>query len=122
MRVQSLQWTVGALVAGHLTAPLARLVRRLEAFGDGELHVDVPDASASEIARLSTVITEMQTRLAARTEQQHQAQAEIRALNAALEQRVADRTAELEVAVENLHAQISQRSQVEAALRDSEER
>jgi PAS domain S-box-containing protein len=50
------------------------------------------------------------------------AEAEIRALNVALEQRVAERTAELEVAVENLHAQISQRARIEAALRESEER
>jgi PAS domain S-box-containing protein len=42
--------------------------------------------------------------------------------SSALEQRVAQRTAELEVAVSNLRAQNSQRSQFEAALRDSEAR
>ena len=55
------------------------------------------------------------------TDQQRAAQ-EIRALNTELEQRVADRTAELEVAISNLHAQISQRTQAETALRDSEAR
>jgi PAS domain S-box-containing protein len=112
----------GAIVADRLTAPLARLTRRLESFGDGEKRIEMPDTRITEIARLSTVFTQMQTRLARRTEQQHAAQAEIRALNAALEQRVADRTAELEVAVANLHAQISQRAHVESALRESEER
>ena len=41
---------------------------------------------------------------------------------AELEHRVAERTAELEVALSNLHAQMSQRAQAEAALRESEER
>ena len=41
---------------------------------------------------------------------------------AELEQRVAERTAELKVAVSNLNAQMSRRAQAEAALRESEER
>jgi PAS domain S-box-containing protein len=41
---------------------------------------------------------------------------------AELERRVAERTAELEVAVSNLHAQMSQRAAAEARLRESEER
>ncbi len=41
---------------------------------------------------------------------------------AELERCVAERTAELEVALSNLHAQMSQRAQVEAKLRESEER
>jgi PAS domain S-box-containing protein len=45
-----------------------------------------------------------------------------RAVAAELEARVAERTAELEVAISNLHAQIGQRAQVEAALRESETR
>jgi len=47
---------------------------------------------------------------------------ELRALNAELERRVIERTAQTEVAVSNLHAQMSQRAQAEIALRDSEER
>jgi PAS domain S-box-containing protein len=47
---------------------------------------------------------------------------ELRALNAELERRVIEHTAQTEVAVSNLHAQISQRAQVEVALRQSEER
>jgi PAS domain S-box-containing protein len=47
-----------------------------------------------------------------------EAVAEVRALNAALERR----TAELEVALSNLQAQNSQRTQAEAALRESEQR
>jgi PAS domain S-box-containing protein len=39
-----------------------------------------------------------------------------------LERCVAERTAELEVALSNLHAQMSQRAQAEAKLRESEER
>ncbi|HET6316362.1 MAG TPA: PAS domain S-box protein, partial [Chloroflexota bacterium] len=50
------------------------------------------------------------------------AHAEVQRLNTALERRVADRTADLEVAIENLHAQISQRTHAEDALRDSEAR
>jgi PAS domain S-box-containing protein len=53
---------------------------------------------------------------------EQRANAEVRALNTGLEQRVADRTADLQVAIENLHAQISQRTLAEAALRESEER
>lgn len=41
---------------------------------------------------------------------------------AELEYRVAERTAELKVAVSNLNAQMSRRAQAEAALRESEER
>ena len=44
------------------------------------------------------------------------------AIVAELEHRVAERTAELEVALSNLHAQMSQRAHAEAALRESEER
>ena len=47
---------------------------------------------------------------------------ELRALNAELERRVLERAAQTEVAVSNLHAQISQRGQAERALRESEER
>src|SRR5207245_8677141 len=39
-----------------------------------------------------------------------------------LERCVAERTAELEVSLSNLHAQMSQRAQAEAKLRESEER
>jgi PAS domain S-box-containing protein len=46
----------------------------------------------------------------------------VRLQNALLEQRVAQRTAELEVAISNLHAQNCQRTRAEAALRESEER
>jgi PAS domain S-box-containing protein len=49
-----------------------------------------------------------------------EAEAEVRALNALLERRVAERTAELQVALSNLHALNSQRNQAEAALRESE--
>jgi PAS domain S-box-containing protein len=47
---------------------------------------------------------------------------EVRALNTSLERRVADRTAELEIALSNLQALNSQRAQTESALRESEER
>lgn len=46
----------------------------------------------------------------------------LRARNAELERRVIERTAQTEVAVSNLHAQMSQRAQAERALRESEER
>jgi PAS domain S-box-containing protein len=46
----------------------------------------------------------------------------LRARNAELERRVIQRTAQTEVAVSNLHAQMSQRAQAERALRESEER
>jgi PAS domain S-box-containing protein len=48
--------------------------------------------------------------------------AELRALNAELERRVVEHAVQAEVAVSNLHAQISQRAQAEIALRESEER
>jgi len=47
---------------------------------------------------------------------------ELRALNAELERRVIEHTAQTQVAVSNLQAQISQRAQAEVALRESEER
>jgi len=47
---------------------------------------------------------------------------EVRALNTSLERRVADRTAELEIALSNLQALNSQRAQTESALRESEDR
>jgi PAS domain S-box-containing protein len=53
---------------------------------------------------------------------QPQPEAEIRALNASLEERVVERTAELEVALSNLQALNSQRAQTQAALRESEQR
>ncbi len=46
----------------------------------------------------------------------------LRARNAELERRVIERTAQTEVAVSNLQAQMSQRAQAERALRESEER
>src|SRR5260370_6187859 len=50
------------------------------------------------------------------------AAAELAGKVAELDRKVAERTAELQVAVSNLHAQISQRAQAEARLRDSEQR
>jgi PAS domain S-box-containing protein len=47
---------------------------------------------------------------------------ELRALNAELERRVIERTAQTDVAVSNLHAQITQCAQAQVALRESEER
>ena len=47
---------------------------------------------------------------------------DLRARNAELERSVIERTAQTEVAVSNLHAQMSQRAQAERALRESEER
>jgi PAS domain S-box-containing protein len=47
---------------------------------------------------------------------------ELRALNAELERRVTEHTAQTEVAVSNLRAQNSQRARAEAALRESEAR
>jgi len=47
---------------------------------------------------------------------------DLRARNAELERSVIERTAQTEVAVSNLHAQMSQRAHAERALRESEER
>jgi signal transduction histidine kinase len=87
----------GAFFARTITLPLGQLVRGAEEIGQGNLDYRIAVHGTDEIAQLAGAFNEMAAR-------RRQAEEEIHALNADLERRIAERTAELEAANKELEA------------------
>lgn len=111
---------VGGIAAGRLAAPLATMARAAETLAMGGAAAPLPQTGVTEVARLTAAFYEMRDRLATRTTEHEHAENEVRALNADLEERVVERTAQAEVTIKELRGQIVERKRAEKALQQSE--
>jgi diguanylate cyclase (GGDEF)-like protein/PAS domain S-box-containing protein len=112
----------GVLVANWLAAPLRTVAAAADRLAAGDDAAPLPRSHISEIARLAAGFAEMRDRLARRTAERESAEAEVRALNAALEEHVAARTRELQTANERLQRELVERQLMSESLRRSDER
>jgi len=94
----------GGWVAGLLAAPLHTLAVAVEGFGAGESSPPIPLSQIAEVALLARNFGTMRDQLAEHAVERERAHQELRVLNAELEQRVLDRTGELQLAVKELEA------------------
>lgn len=114
----------GRMAASRLTAPMNALAAAVDRLASGDTTAPVPSSEISEVKHLAQRFGEMRDRLAARTRELEQARTElqglvkeVRALNAELEQRVAQRTTQLQAVIATLQEQIEERTRVEQELR-----
>jgi light-regulated signal transduction histidine kinase (bacteriophytochrome)/HAMP domain-containing protein len=94
----------GSWIAGRLAAPLHVLAAAVEEFGTGDATVPVPRSGIAEVALLARNFANMREQLAEHALERDRAHQALRVLNAGLEQRVLERTGELESAVRELEA------------------
>jgi len=80
----------------NLIQPLDRLLSGVRQVDAGQLDVSVPVTHADEVGFLTAVFNRMTASLRQELDQRQRAEAELRQLNITLEQRVTDRTRELE--------------------------
>jgi two-component system sensor histidine kinase BaeS len=67
-----LAWIGGALLARHITRPLAALAQGAQAFHDGDLAHRVPVRGKDEFAQVATTMNEMADRVAAQLAELHE--------------------------------------------------
>lgn len=90
------------LLARHITTPLKTLVASARHIAAGDLTVSVASTTRDEVGQLTTVFNQMTKSLCERDAQIKQAYRELEQLNQSLEQRVLQRTSELQAANEKL--------------------
>jgi anti-anti-sigma regulatory factor/HAMP domain-containing protein len=100
-------WAIARYTAG----PLETLTRAAAAFGSGDLSAPVEVRRGGELGSLADALRLMARDL-------HSSRAQIETHNQALEQRVADRTADLEGALAELRASIGEREQLSATIQE----
>lgn len=105
----------GLLFAAVILRPVRLLSRAAKAIGRGDLSARVPPGHMDELGRLGTTFNFM-------AEQIETQSLELKKGRDELEDRVQDRTAELEQMNQILSNEIDDRRRIEAALRDSRER
>ncbi len=98
--------------ARALAQPLAALSQAAKELAAGRLTADIPVERADELGDLVRSFNGMRASM-------HQAREALREANASLEQRIAQRTAELEQANAILTQEIAERKQAEEALQES---
>ena len=93
---------VASLIARHITVPIQRLAKGAHALAEGDISHRVAIRRSDELGELADAFNRM-----ADTVQQQQE--DIRQINAGLEQKVHDRTQELETVNKRLQAEISEK-------------
>ena len=101
--------------ARALAKPITALAEATRQLAAGRLHEDIPISGNDELAELTRSFNTMRASL-------QQAQAELRDVNALLEQRVSQRTTQLAAINHSLSREIAERNQADHALRESEAR
>jgi signal transduction histidine kinase/HAMP domain-containing protein len=101
--------------AEAIALPIISLAEATRQLASGSLHTDIPIGSSSELGELTRSFNTMRASI------QH-VQEKLRETNALLEQRVAERTADLAEANQALTHEIDTRNQTETALQESEAR
>lgn len=101
--------------ATALAAPITALVSATRQMAMGSLHVDLPSSGNDELDELTRAFNGLRGSV-------HSTQEKLREANSLLEQRVAERTADLERVNQILTHEIHNRNQTEIALRESEAR
>src|SRR5690606_17800233 len=102
MGVVLLAVPIAGLIAGNITAPIQRLAGAAHALADGDLSHRVSITRSDELGELASAFNRM-----ADTVQEQQE--DIRQINAGLEQKVHERTAELEKVNGRLTSEISEK-------------
>jgi signal transduction histidine kinase len=102
---------LASLLGHQITAPLTQLAQTAQAIGAGDLNARAPVRARDEIGMLAETfngmtahVRELVGSLEQRVQERQQAEAEVRRLNAELEERVRARTGELQTANEELEA------------------
>jgi PAS domain S-box-containing protein len=105
---------LGLLFARSIVRPVAALDAATSAIASGDLSARVNLVGSSELGRLAGSFNTMAERIQAQSEALQRSRDE-------LEQRVADRTAELARRSEQLQAEVVERQRAEASIRESQE-
>ena len=100
-------WAIARYTAG----PLETLTRAAAAFGRGDLGAPVQVRRGGELGSLADALRTMARDL-------HSSRAQIETHNQVLEQRVADRTADLEGALADLRTSVGEREQLSATIQE----
>ncbi|HRX59632.1 MAG TPA: ATP-binding protein [Candidatus Competibacter sp.] len=101
--------------AEALSQPITSLVEATRKLAAGGLHEDIPVSGSDELGELTRSFNSLRASMQG-------AQEKLREANTLLEQRVAERTADLETVNQALTHEIVTRNQTEIALRESEAR
>ncbi len=122
-------FSTGVFLQRSVLGPILKLHDGAEIIGAGNLEYKVGSTSPDEVGELSRAFDRMTASLRQRTDEleaeiieRQRAEAEVKALNLNLEQRVQERTSQLECSRDELLKEMSVRQQAEEALKASETR
>jgi PAS domain S-box-containing protein len=115
--VQVLMAAGGIYVAGVLSSRLVRITHAIDQLAEEKLDSLLPSSRVPEIDRLAAAANRMAERLAARTAERQRAEDALYKVNLELEQRIEQRTQQLQDAYSSLAGELAERRRAEAAFR-----
>lgn len=86
---------IGFFAVRRLTGPIIKLTRQARQLANGDRNVKIKVEGHDEVARLGQSFADLVEKLQKKTDEAHKSMLEIRELNASLEKKVKERTAEL---------------------------